>query len=42
MAAITNERDDLADLILDSPAVRFLPKSARGAAAIAGLLNSRA
>jgi DNA-binding NarL/FixJ family response regulator len=38
----TYERDDLADLILDSPAVGFLPKSAPGAAAIAGLLHSRA
>jgi hypothetical protein len=34
----TYERDDLADLILASPAVRFLPK----APSIASLLRSRA
>jgi two-component system, NarL family, nitrate/nitrite response regulator NarL len=34
----THSQDDLAELIADSPAVGFLPKTALGAAAIAELL----
>jgi two-component system, NarL family, nitrate/nitrite response regulator NarL len=33
------ERDDLGDLLLQRPAVRFLPKSALGAAAIERMLD---
>ena len=35
-----HERDDLADVMMDTRAVRFLRQSARGAAAIAGSLSS--
>jgi DNA-binding NarL/FixJ family response regulator len=36
-----HEREELRDLIVDSPAVGFLPKTALGAAAIRGLLGVR-
>lgn len=38
----THSRDDLADLIADSPAVGFLPKTALSAAAVAALIAQRA
>jgi DNA-binding NarL/FixJ family response regulator len=35
----THSQDELAELIVDSPAIGFLPKAALGAHAIAGLLR---
>jgi hypothetical protein len=38
----TYERDDPTDLIVDTPAIGFLPRASSAPPAIAGLLRSRA